>query len=320
MLDMMSMPYEDMANSADTSPMAEFGFKLRSYKSRLDYHKKEMNKYHQAVSDYEKQEADETSLPLYEYLKIEEEYNAMLLAKYQHFLNFRLDDDEYKDSYDEMMSTDKRIENLVRMKSDTTILNMSEQNAESYCEKIYEETGGHYIISKPEIIDRRIKNLRTEFEQRKKDLSVMLQGYGLGLDDRNNIVRQTKYDFDDVKALDLHHLMYDFSHDFAISNDNVNRFVEMADKRRTAFEKAEQYLRATGQEDTISNFPKQDIELQSKTAEKFRNGEMFKPMRSGEKTRHVAAKTVSLDYALYAEREEEIKNVIKNTIEELQYE
>ena len=40
MLDIMSMDYEDMAKVEIDDPIVEFGFKLRSYSSRLDYHKK----------------------------------------------------------------------------------------------------------------------------------------------------------------------------------------------------------------------------------------------------------------------------------------
>ena len=36
-------------------PMVEFGFKLRSYGSRLSYHRNERRKYHEAVRNYEEQ-------------------------------------------------------------------------------------------------------------------------------------------------------------------------------------------------------------------------------------------------------------------------
>ena len=44
MLSMMAMDYDDLASQAASDPMMEFGFKLRSYSSRLRHHKKEMHK------------------------------------------------------------------------------------------------------------------------------------------------------------------------------------------------------------------------------------------------------------------------------------
>ena len=77
MLDLMAMPAQDI--SKDTDEFGEFTYKLRSYSTRLDYHKKERDKAHKIRESYE--EAKEKGVvstdaqPLYDFFKIEEEYN-----------------------------------------------------------------------------------------------------------------------------------------------------------------------------------------------------------------------------------------------------
>lgn len=320
MIDVMSMPYADMANEITTDPMIEFGFKLRSYKSRLDHHKNEMHKYHEAVVNYEKQEADETSRPLYDYFRIEEEYNAMLLAKYQYFLKFVPPDEEYLQDLDELTAYNQRIENLSRMKDDTTMLHMTPDNAERYGRRQYDETGGRYMVTDPGLLDNRLETMQLKYRQMRSDYMFKLRDYGFQLDDQNNIVHQIPYAFDDVKALDLHHLMYDFPYDLSVSNMNVDAFTNMADKRRSAFEKAKEYLENSGQGDMVAEFPQSDISLQASVADRFRTDGTLYSRRSGEKSQQKQSKTIRLDYESQAERELHIKEVIRDTINSLQYE
>lgn len=320
MLDVMSMPYEAMASSAETSSVMEFGFKLRSYKTRLDHHKHEMQKYHDAAKNYEKQESDETSRPLYDYFKVEEEYNAMLLAKYQHFLHFIPQDDDYMQEFDELMSRSKRIENLERMKDDPTVFRMNEQGAENYCLRVYNESGGHYLLHDPEVIDSRLEILKTGYNDMRDDYIVKLRGYGLNLTNENHIERGIQYDFDDVKALDLHHLLYDFPHDLSVSNDNSNKFIAMADRRKDAFDKAADYLRRSGQGDMISNLPEADIKLQTSVANHFRQGGQLYSRRDGIAADRTPVRTVRIDSPVFDRQEEAIKDMIRTTINSLQYE
>ena len=70
-----------------------------------------------------------------------------------------------------------------------------------------------------------------------------------------------EYEFQDVKALDLHHLLYDFPYDFPISAENVDKFLEMADKRYDSYQKARVYLEGSGQVATLGSLPGMDIEV-----------------------------------------------------------
>lgn len=321
MLDAMSMPYEDMANEVDSDPMIEFGFKLRSYKSRLDHHKSEMTKYHDAVKDYEKQtDADPASRALYDYLRIEEEYNKMLMAKYQHFLSFIPPEDEYRQGFDELMQYDKRIENISNMRNDRSMTRMTLANAEEYGIKVYDEVDGHLMVENPGLLDEKLQSMRNHYSSMRDDYNQKLVGYGMKLNDDNTFSRSIPYSFDDVKALDIHHLLYDFPYDFPISNDNIDKFVAKADERHSAFVKARDYLVSTGQDDMLSNFPVTDIDVQKSVADRFRSDPTLRTKRETIRHQKQFKKTVRIDYDFYAEQEIEIKNMIKNTINTLQYE
>lgn len=323
MMETMSLPYDDMANEADSDPMIEFGFKLRSYKSRLDHHKQEMHKYHDAATDYEdrekKGEADETSKPLYDFFKVEEEYNAMLLSKYQHFLRFIPPEDEYMDGFDSIMAYDKRIQNLSRMCSDSVMSKMRPSVAEDYGMRVYGERGGQYMTTVPQVLDNRLTYMQQQFSGMCREYNMKLADYGMRFEN-GKVVRKEAYPFDDVKALDLHHLMYDFPQDFRISSINANEFVAMADKRYDAFTKAKDYLVRSDQGDLVRNLPEADIELQRSVADRFRGGGTLYSQRDLSAEKHRGSKTVRLDYDSYIYQEENIKNMIKNTINSLQYE
>ena len=322
MMSAMAMGYEDMANNiAENDNMMDFGFRLRSYKNRLDYHTKEHRKYHEAVKEYENSDTDESSRPLYEYLKVEEEYNDMVRTKYQYFLDFVPPEDIYREEFDTLISYSERLENLDRMRNDATIRRMKPEGAEEYGRSVYDETGGYYIVSKPEVFDSKVSDIRRSYESMRADFAVKIRDYGFQLGDDNKLSRRKAYDFDDVKALDMHHLMYDFPDDINISVVNVNRFTDMADRRYNAFQRAKKYLEDTGQGEFVSNFPESDIELQHSLAEQMRTGvTSMRSIRELSAKSDQSYKTIRLDSKYYENQEENIRNMIKSTVNSLQYE
>lgn len=324
MMDSMAMDYADMSNEAASDPMIEFGFKLRSYKSRLDHHKKEAHNYHDAVKEYEKQEesgdVNEASRALYEFLLVEEEYNDKLLAKYNHFLKFIPPSSEYMQGFEELIAYSRRMDNLRDMMNDSSMKMMTSQNAEDYGMKVYNERGGMYTVTSPQVLENRLNAMTNTFDTMREAYKVHLADYGLSLNDENQIENRPKYEFDEVKALDLHHLMYDFPYDIDVSIVNANAFVEMADRRYEAFQKAKEYLISTDQDDTLVNFPVDDIELMHQTAERFRDDPVIRTLREEPSAEKKESRTVRIDYDFYVRQEEEVKTVIKNTINSLQYE
>lgn len=323
LMETMAMPYEDMASEADSDPMIEFGFKLRSYKSRLDHHRDERHRYHDAARDYEATmragEADVSSRPLYDFFRFEEEYNAMLMSKYQHFLAFIPPEEEYMQGFQDILDYEDRIRKMRRMMADRDMKRMRATEAERYGLEAYGEDGGQYVVTRPAYLEERISNMEEHLEEMRQDYRLRLADYGMTVGEDGHPVRTEEYDFEDVKALDLHHLMFDFPYDFAISNDYAQQFVEMADRRYELFQAAKAYLEATGQADAVSALPAADVETQHREADRFRDEPVLYTKREAAKERRAQTHTISIDSSFYLDREEEIKNLVQNVVSDLQY-
>lgn len=324
MLDAMSLPYEVMANEADSDPMVEFGFKLRSYGSRLSYHRNERRKYHEAVRNYEEQaregNTDETSLPLYEYFKIEEEYNAMLMSKYQHFLRFLPPEEEYLEEYMDIVRYGDRLDRLGRMMDDPSLRRMGPVQAEEYGLRVYDEPGGQYVRDQRPVLEVRAARMRDDLASMRDEYRVKLAEHGMSMDADGQPVQAPEYAFDDVKALDLHHLFYDFPYDFDVSYGNMKAFTAMADRRRTAFEAARSYLVSTGQEAALADMPVADIEAQSRAAGQFRDDPMLASRREKPAGRRKMGRTIRMDNPYFLAEGRELENLIRETVNSLQYE
>ena len=148
MLDAMSQDYDDMAAQAVNDPMVEFGFRLRSYSSRLDYHKKEYHKYADLHKSYEDNDNNvEDSKPLDDYFQVEMLYNAMLMSKYQHFLSFLPPEEDIEDEFEELMEKKRRLRRLKQMKDDPAFKRMKPDVAEDYGIRVYGQYGGRRVKS-----------------------------------------------------------------------------------------------------------------------------------------------------------------------------
>ena len=284
MLDIMSMEYTDMAEDAMTDPMLEFGFRLRSYSSRLDYHKKEHKRYHDARVHYEEAEeageASEDSKPLYDFYKFEEEYNAMLMAKYQHFLAFLPPDEEYEGEFDDLMKYRDSIVNMDAMITDRSMRRRSPDSAEDYGMRVYGQRGGRFAVTAPQVLEQRLERMLATYDRKVDDFKLHLADLGMTFESDENGARvrhQPAYDFDDVKALDLHHLGYDFPFDAPVSKPNVDAFVRVANRRHEVFEAARAYLEDTGQGDFVRNMPEKDVQVMKGMADRFQSGQAVLP-------------------------------------------
>lgn len=303
MLDVMSMDYQDMASEAVVDPMMEFGFRLRSYSSRLSHHRRERQKYHDARVGYEKARDDgmvsQDSKPLYDFYKEEEEYNAMLMAKYQHFLNFLPPRDDYEEEFDAIMAYREKIRAVHAMANDKNLKRLSPDSAEDYGFRIYEQHGGRFVVTAPDILDKRVEDMLDTYYKKTEDFQYRLEDYGLMLEGDEHSLRVTKspaYEFDDVKSLDLHHLTYDFPYDVPVSKVNLDMFRRCAQHRYETFKAAENYLEASGQGDYVREMPKADVETMKQMADAYDTGDGILVSRKGGSSgkRH-SGRTTSLD-------------------------
>lgn len=269
MLEMMSQDYEDMAAQAVNDPLIEFGFKLRSYASRLDFHRKE---YHRFESYHEQYEQAETHTKdaeaLDAYFQLEMRYNQMLMVKYQYFLSFLPPDEKMEEEFEALMEQKDRLRNLRMMSEDKAFQRMLPENAEEYGIRVYGQYGGRRVKVQPEVIATRIRNMEQDVFDQEQRFRKKLQDYGMDYDG-SAVVRRKLYPFEDVKALDLHHITYDFATDVPVSKPYLDEFVKMANERYDAFQKAKLYLEGTGQHTELESLPEQDVMVMKEYADRF---------------------------------------------------
>lgn len=277
MLARMSSDFESMAAKiagSHADPVSEFGFRLRMYSGRQDFHRKETVKYHSAVASYESSgNITQAAMPVLDFMRFEEEYNAMLLAKYQHFMSFMPSSDRYEIELRKLREQKSLLARFEAAKQDERLFRMTVEKAEQYGCQQYRLVGCGLAIADPAGFLRRGENLRNSFTQNRQSLSYNLGLQGLSLitpeseSDKFLIQKSVKYAFDDVKALDLHHLQYDFGYDVDVSRPNIDTFLNAAKQRVELFQQASDYLTQSGQADQIRQFAVRDIQKMSETAE-----------------------------------------------------
>lgn len=335
LLGVMSLEYKDAADYAgvtNSNAVAEFGFKLRSYKNRLDYHSAEFQKYHESRMNYEQQmispnpaeRPTEQSRAMYDYYRMEEEYNEMLMSKYLHFLDFVPPEQEYENDIKELWQLDRRRSNLERMLHDASIFRFSANMAEQYGQRVYDIPGGQYVISDPDKLYQELDYMKTEYGHMRDQCEVKLSIRGFQLTEDDKVVRGHKYVFDEVKSLDLHHMEYDFPRDFQIPKEQSDRFVKVADRRLEIYNKAKDYLVASDQEEMLYHLSGPDIVKQQDFAKQFRYTGQIQTARQQIWLPPKQMGTIRLDDHFYVHQEEEIreeiKSVVENTVLSLQYE
>lgn len=315
MLETMSLDYDEMASLAAHDPMVEFGFRLRSYSSRLQHHKKEYHKYRDVYRNYERSEnKSEDSAALGNFFKVERDYNAMLMTKYQYFLTFLDSDDSIEEDMQAYLDAKDNLDNLKMMYEDPAFAKMKPDTAEEYGLSVYGQYGGRRVKTMPSIIQRRITLLQESVNEKEQAFRDKLRDVGLDYDG-TGIIKKKMYPFSDVKALDLHHLGYDFAYNAPISKVNVDVFCDMAEERYGAFVKAKDYLVRSGQAYTVQSLPEKDVLFMKEYADKLRVNPVLVTTRpSGGKKR--LARTVALD----TDYLQDMKTVVQSSIRSAQME
>jgi hypothetical protein len=251
--------------------MIEFGFRLRSYSSRLDHHKKEKHKYEQAVKHYETtSDKDPASKPLLDFFQFERDYNAQLMCKYQYFLDFLPPTDDYRDGFDDLMDYRSKMRQLYLMQNDMSLARMGRESAEEYGMQVYGQHGGSYVKADPGELVRRYAKMGEIYAKKEDTFSSKLADYGMSLERTDSglrISRAKPYAFDDVKALDIHHLSFDFPYDINVSRVNADKFIETTHERARLYDAAREYLVSTDQSGVLKSLPGKDIRMMKKMAE-----------------------------------------------------
>lgn len=316
MLDISVSDLDQLASQRD-DPLAQFGYRLRSYSSRRKHHMEEKHKYKKLVSELEsKSDRNEVADAFLEFYRHEMLYNAQLQAKYQTFLSFLPKRNEFEQDVRDLIDYEKRMIDLERMINDKSMRRMKPENAENFGYSTYGQHGGKYVALKnTSILEARLDVMRETFKKHESDLNDKLfdAGFKLVRDvDKFSLVPDLPYKFDDVKALDLHHLGYDFLYDADVSVTNVAKFVLMAKERSMLYDKVEYYLKNTEQEEALSQFDGEDIRLMAEYADKLALNPVVKSEVAESGELEIAHDTISLERDL----ESELLNIIHNVMTE----
>jgi len=298
MLEVMSMNYQEMALLAaareyqrgatpeGSADLVSFGFRLRSYASRLAHHKEKCGIYRDLVKQWERADhaevASADSLPLYDFYRYEEDYHRRLLSKYQHFLPILGDKGGWAEQQQKVAAYGQRLLSLTAMRADGTLQRMKDPaEAEQLGREIYRQAGGRHLTEGAagrSVLDHRIATMQRSYDQQVDQLRADLAGSGLVLKTVESSRGETlagadleiregvQHSFDAVKVLDLHHLRYDFTTDAEVGRQSAELFVTEAHRRRRLLLVASQYLDASGQAAAIGDLPVDDVAAMMRTA------------------------------------------------------
>ena len=350
MLEVMSMDETDLARLCATrqdevaaeDDVATFGYRLRSYSSRLKHHREQTRKYRELTRVWEK--ADEAgaalpeSRPAYEFYRFETEYHRQLMSKYQHFLPTFGDEDRFADQEGEVADYGQRLLSLMSLRGDASLQRMKDEDeAERLGREIYGQPGGRHLTRGTAgrmVLDQRIKTMSAVHEGKVDELRADLSESGLVLRTTTDAEREAGRStqiiepgsldaFSEVKALDLHHLGYDFFSDVEISKTLFERFDKAANRRRSLLRGTVDWFEVSGQSDSISELPVDDVVAMSKFAASVSpdgQGRLWLPsryaeLRAAEETQSVRrSATTSLDSGLVVRVRDEVDHVVMDSL------
>lgn len=285
MLDAMGMDYEEMAARAQLSAPGEeddlvgFGFRLRSYSSRMEHHASKREEYHEKARQWEAADAAGAAVvasrALYEFYLEEEEYHAKVSAKYRHFLPFAPDTAPWYDRWKEVAEYGERLLSLESMTKDASLKRMKDADeAERIGRDVYGQAGGALVslgdADSKKRLSARAGRMRTSYRSRIEDLRAELAGQGLilSLDQGEDetqlpeavIEQGAEHPFEQVKALDLHQMRYDFSTDVEVGPRARRAFLDASAKRSQALDEALLYLETSDQAESAQDLPIAEID------------------------------------------------------------
>lgn len=258
----------DMVDATDGERML---FRLRTYSARLDSAKKTRRDMHDAVRAFDeaasKQAPVSAAIKVRDYYSLEEDYQTMLMCKYQAMLPIQLPDEELERELLRLQQDAERISRMVALTRDERLYACTDGEAESLGRAEYGIRQGSLAAAYPDEYARLIDNARDELAESLSSARFRAaeSGYGLSLQDDGDSLKIVRtdahiYTFDEVKAADIHHLRYDFGRDVDVGARARSQFCALARDRGRAFDEAAAYLRATQQAYVLDALPAHDVE------------------------------------------------------------
>ena len=315
LLDASVIDLDELQQVKREDPMLDFAFKLKSYAGRLTHHKEEGKKYYEAAVSFQalnKEQVSPQANVMGIFYKEEEEYHKKCLSKYQNLLRF-LPAPTWVTSDFQKLGEKRRLESgIVRMLKDTALRQVPPDMAEEMARMQYDVIGGHLVKNTPFILERQLETQREEIQAFEQIFNEKLSWEGLCLTDKG-IKQETMYSFEEVKAIDLHHIEHDFPYDIEISPLDTQIFKEQANRRFQAFEDARMYLILTNQEDALTSFASADIVHMQQLSEQLQSQSIIKTNALLDDV-YGRGPTISLDNDFQEEIHKSIQNVIDEKI------
>ena len=320
MMDIAVSDLDELASQKDDH-LAQFGYRLRSYSSRRKHHMDEKHKYRERVRELEDNpNRNDIANKFLEFYRFEAMYHAQLQCKYQSFLSFLPKRDVYEDRIHDLLNYEKRMVNLERMMNDKSMRRMNPDNAEIFGFTTYGQRGGHYVAEKNiGVLKTRLNIMQDKFDKNMDDLNDDLFDAGFKLvkeDDGFHLKPKLPYDFEDVKALDLHHLDYDFFYDADVSIGNVSKFVTNANERYELFKPVEEYLIRTDQDSQLEDFAVYDINKMKLYADDMKLKPVLKSKINEAGVIERAHNTIDLSRDLEKELQDVIQHIMHERVED----
>ena len=267
-MDAMMLDMGYLARASLDDPMSEFGYKVRSYSTRLEYHKRERRRFHNEEERYlATPNVSADSRAAYDFYAFERLYQEQLMSKYQHFMAFLPSDADWRDRIRDVLSLRVNRTRLANMIDDLSIQKKTPDDAEQYGIEKYRCQGASQLVLNPRALDDALFKVTEDFEVAEAKLAFDVAEDGMVLHWGHSGSRmslslrhEVQHPFDEVKALDLHKLGYDFPGGVDVSAPNVKVFIECAQDRKDALDDAIDYFRASGQGDAVSALPVEDVE------------------------------------------------------------
>lgn len=285
MLEVMSMDYEDLAarvKDEGADDLSRFGFRLRTYSARLDHHRTSRTEARAQVKAWEAADkigaAAPGSVAVHRFFLGEERYHAMCAAKYGYFLPFVQDDGRWREKWEKDQEYARRLKALQLLRADASLRAMKDpEAAEDMGMSVYGQPGGALVAQGEEgraVLDGRIERMQAGYDRRVRETAEELATRGLVLEvdeltGRAQARPGLEYPFEQVKALDIHHMGYDFARDVEIGNRARAAFVAQARSRQELLTGAVEYLRSSGQEDAVSALPVEDVRSMNEMADRI---------------------------------------------------
>lgn len=279
---------QEIIHPSFKNDLQDFVYRTRTYKERYYRHKNEADRFAGYIRDYEEERMNENtaddSYMLYNYFNVEQEYQSMLAGKYAHFVKVDVPVDQLALEYVGLSQRARLIHSMTLLQEDDSVRKMDADEAERYGREKYDVYGGRYIAESPEIFAERIRKNKNnyltdymEFQSRLDSSQLVLT---LNEDGSPHIKYRPKYEFEDVKGLDLHELISDFSKPLEFSDSVRNAYMHMAKKRIRAYDAACDYLDGTGQSQMKSKFDSEDIELMRSTYKDMKADRFIEPAQN----------------------------------------